>query len=231
MARLRRLVVPGHAHHLVMQGHNTQSVFADDEDRRAFRAALHEALRTHGVTLQAYALLDKEVQLLLTPPDEAALSRAIQALGRRYVSAFNRRHSRSGTLWAGRFRAAVVQPGDALMHSLRLVDSLEHRRGRAETPAASQWSSAPHRLGTRRDPLVTDPPEYWQLGNTPFEREAAYAALLADALPQAVAARIEHAAAHGWPIGAPAFLAALAAQTGRPTVPRARGRPPRSGPA
>ena len=65
------------------------------------------------VALHAYALLDDAVQLLLRPPSDAALSRMMQALGRRYVAAFNRRHGRSGTLWDGRFRAGVVQPGRA----------------------------------------------------------------------------------------------------------------------
>ena len=29
-------------------------------------------------------------------------------------------------------------------------------------------TSAAHRLGGPRDALLTDPPEYWQLRNTPF---------------------------------------------------------------
>ena len=66
------------------------------------------------LTAHAYALLDTEVWLLATPPEAAALGRWVQAIGRRYVSAFNRRHAGSGSLWAGRFRAAVVQAGEAL---------------------------------------------------------------------------------------------------------------------
>ena len=105
----------------------------DDEDRRQYLAALQEAARAHGVAVHAYALLDNQVQLLLTPPTEAALSRMMQALGRRYVAAFNRRHGRSGTLWEGRFRAAVVQPGAHALQSLRLIDGLVARPGGAGT--------------------------------------------------------------------------------------------------
>jgi putative transposase len=226
MARLRRLVVPGQVHHLVQRGHSAQPVFVDDEDRLLYLASLQDALRSHAVVLHAYALLDNEVQLLLRPPSEAALSRMMQALGRRYVAVFNRRHGRSGTLWEGRFRAGVVQEGVHVLQCLLLVDSLAARRGQSGSPNASRWSSAPHRLGMSRDPRVTDPPEFWQLGNTPFEREAAYGALLAQGLDDAQARRIEHAAVSGWALGSAQFLADMAEQLGRPVRPRARGRPP-----
>ena len=220
MARLPRLVVPGQAHHLVQRGHNAQPVFIDDEDRRQYLAALRDALRAHTVVLHAYALLDDAVQLLLRPPSEAALSRMVQAVGRRYVAGFNRRHGRSGTIWEGRFRAGVVQQGEPTLQSLRMIDALA-------SPTGRRWSSAPHRLGLARDALVSDPPEYWQLGNTPFEREAAYGALLDRGLSAEERQRIEHAASQGWALGAPAFLAEVAATLGRPARPRARGRPRR----
>lgn len=231
MARLPRLVVPGQAHHLVQRGHNAQPVFVDDDDRRHYLTALRDALRAHAVVLHAYALLDDAVQLLLRPPSEAALSRMVQAVGRRYVAGFNRRHGRSGTIWEGRFRAGVVEQGQPTLQALLLIDALSSRHGQAPSPQASRWSSAPHRLGLSRDPLLNDPPEYWQLGNTPFEREAAYAALLAQGLDEAVVRRIEHAAANGWALGSAQFLAALAQQSGRPVRPRAKGRPPLPKPA
>jgi putative transposase len=227
MARLRRLVVPGLVHLLVQRGHNAQPVFVDDEDRRLYLAALLDALRSQAVVLHAYALLDNEVQLLLRPPSEPALSRMMQALGRRYVAAFNRRHGRSGTIWEGRFRAGVVQDGEPTLQGMLLVDSSPARRGLAASMHAGHWSSARHRLGLCRDPLVIDPPEFWRLGNTPFEREAAYAALLARGLDAEQVQRIEHAAASGWALGSAQFLAEIERQLGRPVRPRARGRPPR----
>jgi len=228
MARLRRLACPGLVHHVLQRGHNEQAVFVDDDDRRAYLGALHEAVRADGLALHAYALLDNQVQLLLTPPSEAALSHAMQSLGRRYGAAFNRRHARSGTLWEGRFRAGVVQDGPHTLASLQAVDGLALRRGQAESARASVWTSAPHRLGVRRDAWLSDPPEYWLLGNTPFEREAAYAALLDQGLDAALLQRIEHACAQGWVLGSADFVEQLAGRVGRPAGPRARGRPPRS---
>jgi putative transposase len=161
-------------------------------------------------------LLDGEVQLLATPSHASGLARMVQALGRRYVSAYNRRHAHRGTLWEGRFRCAVVEPGAPRLAALQLID------GQSSEPGLT---SAGHRTGGTRDPLLTDPPEVWALGNTPFDREAAYRSLLAAGLPASQAESLRQAALGGWVAGSAAFAAELAHAAARPTRPRARGRP------
>jgi putative transposase len=219
MARLPRLVLPDHAHCVIQRGHGDRPVFADAADRAAYVAALREAAAAEGVRVHAWALLDSEVRLLATPPDAAALGRSMQAVGRRYVSAYNRRHGRSGTLWDGRFRCAVVEPGEMRLAVLRWID------GAASQPGVT---TASQRLGGTRDGLVFDPPEVWALGNTPFEREAAYGALLDEGLPAGLAAEIRQRSLGGWALGSPRFLSWIGAQVERPAQPRAPGRPRRA---
>ena len=214
MARLPRLALPGHAHYVIQRGHNGQPVFIDAQDRGAYRDAMSAAAAAEPVQLHAWALLDGEVQLLVTPTQAGALSRFMQALNRRYGAAFNRRHGRSGTLWDGRFRAAVVEPGPLLLQALVLVDGADARA----------WTTADHRLGGAPAAPVVDPPEYWALGNTPFEREAAYRALLAAGLPASTARLLRSAALGGWAAGLGA-AAPSALEVGRPLRPRRPGRP------
>ncbi len=221
MARLARLEVPGLAHLVILRSNGGQVAFVDRLDRQTFLAALAEAASTSAVQVHAYALLATEVQLLLTPAEPGALGRMVQGLGRRYVSAYNRRHGRAGTLWDGRFRAAVVEPGPLRLAALQLVDT-------ACSEAGS--TSIGHRTGAGPDPLLVDPPEVWQLGNTPFEREATYRARLAEGVPHASAERLRHAALGGWVAGTEAFAAQLGATLGRPARPRPRGRPRMSHP-
>ncbi len=220
MARLARLVLPGQAHHIIQRGHGVQPVFTDASDRNAFLAALHEAAAVEKVSVHAYALGEHEVQLLATPAAAAGLSRWVQAVGRRYVSGYNRRHRLAGTLWDGRFRCAVVEPGVTRLDVLRLID------GQAGEAA---WTSAAHRCGERHEPRLLDPPEYWALGNTPFEREAAYRTLLQTPLPPRRSQALRDAALGGWVAGSPAFAAQVAQDLSRPTLPRPRGRPRRGG--
>lgn len=222
MARLPRLVVPGQAHYLILRALGDlggRGVCADNQDRDELIAALREAAATEQVQVHAYAILPTELQLLLTPAAEAALGRLVQALGRRYVSAYNRRHGRRGTLWDGRFRCAVVEPGSPRLQVLQLIDGQTAEPGR---------SSASHRSGGAREALLVDPPEIWQLGNTPFEREAAYRLSLEQGLPPPLAADLRRSALGGWAIGSVGFAAAVSAEGARPARPRAKGRPRRT---
>lgn len=218
MARLPRLVLPGHVHCVLQAGQGTRPVFADEADRATYLAALREAAPAAGVQLLAWALLPDRVLLLARPDSATALSRLLQAVGRRYVSAYNRRHGAAGTLWEGRYRCALVEPGATLLGLMAWVD------GQSTTPG---HTSAALRLAGRPDALLTPPPEFWALGNTPFEREAAWRQRLTDGTPPALAAQWEQAVRGGWAIGTPAYVAALAHQTSRPLRPRAAGRPPK----
>ena len=227
MARLPRLAVSSALHLVMLRGHDGRPIAVDDIDRQSLLAALREAAFAERVAVHAYVLLDSELHALATPPEAASLSRWLQGFGRRYVAAFNRRHRRQGTLWAGRFHASVVDPAwllDAIVH----VERLPVQAHLADSAVAWPWSSAPAHVGQRRDALISDHPDYWALGNTPFERELAHADRLKEGLPDALDARFDQAVRRGRAVGSPAFLTALSDRLGRSTVARPRGRPRRS---
>lgn len=224
MARLPRLVVPGLPHLIVHRGHNGAAVFIDDQDRSSYLAALGLMAREFGVDVHAYGLLAGEVRLLVTPHHEAALAAMMQAVGRRYVRSFNLRHGRRSSPWEGRFRSTVVEPGPLVLTCMQVVEApIEPREGSAEV--AQRWTSTARHLGLAQDPLVSEHPAYWSLGNTPFEREAAYRRRMAAGVSSEECRRLLLAASGGWPLGSAVFVAQLAARTGRRTTTLPRGRP------
>jgi putative transposase len=228
MARLTRLALAGELHLLALAGHNGASVFSDDADRLAFSGMLRQSASDHGVAVHAYVQLDNQVRLLVTPSRAEALGRMTQALGRRYVPAFNRRHGRSGTLWEGRFRSCVIDSSAWLLPATVLLESLPVADGLVAAATEWRWSSAMHHVGALRDPLVTEHPEYWRLGNTPFDRELAHARLLEQGIQRVQAEALDAALQRGHALGDGAFLARLADLTSRPLQSRPRGRPRRS---
>lgn len=223
MARQARLSVPQVMHYLLQRGHNGGAIVHDAEDLEHLLQVLREAALSAGVRLHAYAVASAELRLLATPDSAAGASRMMQTLGRRYAAWFNRRHGRSGALWDGRFRSALIEAGAPALLALRHVDGAADADG-----AVLPRTSAAQRVGGRRDVALVDPPGYWALGNTPFDRESRYRALLAEPVPAAQAQELESALQGGWALGSPAFLAALAAETARPLQPRPRGRPRRA---
>lgn len=229
MARLPRLVVAGLPHLVIHRGLNGQAVMLDEADRAAYLRQLAASAREAGVAVHAYALFDTEVRLLATPASATALGAMMQAIGRRYVRGFNLRHGRSGTPWEGRFRSTIVEAGPQFIACLRFAEAAEgDGTGLASSAEAAPRSSVAHHLGLRADPLVTEHELYWALGNTPFEREAAYRLRLGQPVPAAEREAIRDAALKGWALGSSAFIARLGADTTRRPRPLRRGRPVRS---
>ena len=225
MARLPRLAVAGHLHLLIQRVHQQQSVFADPADRGAYLQCLGEAAAKHGVALHGYGLSPSEVRLLATPTDALALGRMVQSIGRHFVAGFNRRNGRQGALWEGRFRSTVVEPDDYFLPCLRYVEGATDPRAIEPGTDVVPWSSVEHHAGHRTDAFVTEHALFWKLGNTPFEREAAYRAAMQRPMAPAEAQGIAIASLRGWVLGSETFVSHLAQQVERRLRPLPPGRP------
>ena len=231
MARLSRLSLPGQVHHVLQQGNNRQPIFLDAEDRDTFLHTLAECARQHQVAVHAYVLLESRYHLLVTPTSAQGVSMMVQALGRSYVRYFNRRHGRSGTLWEGRFRSSVLEAEAYLLQTMVGMDLAPVREGLAAQAQDWPWSSHSHYRGVWTDRVVTPHALYWALGNTPFDRENAYAEQVRNGLAETQWHRMESAVRGGWALGSPAYLAALAAQGPIRRLTQARPGRPRRPPA
>ncbi|HEV7915338.1 MAG TPA: transposase [Albitalea sp.] len=227
MARLPRLVVAGQLHLLVQRSHAGHPVFRSDADFASYRSALIASAAEQGVAIHAYALTPSQVLLLVTPQTGTALSRMLQAVGRRFGADYNRRHGRSGVLWEGRFRTTVVDADAHFLDCCRHVEWQPVLAGLVATPQDHAWSSAGHHGGQRQDAAITEHRRYWSLGNTPFEREASYRRLLEQPLPATMESRLSLASLKGWAVGDAAFIQRIEAQAGRRVAPLPRGRPRR----
>ena len=225
MARLPRLSVPGYPHHVIQRGNTRQTIFVSDADRHFMLEVLEEHAREYGVLVHAYVLMDDHFHLLLTPQTGQGLSRLMQAVGRRYVRYFNDRHVRSGTLWEGRYRSTLIEAQRHLLACMAYIDLNPVRAGRVTQARDYTWSSHGHYAGLRSDRLLTPHPLYWELGNTPFAREAAYARVVQEGISAQEQQALTDSALKGWALGDPDFVAALQKHTGRRLSKAKVGRP------
>ena len=225
MARLPRLTLPGIPHHVIQRGNNRQPIFFDAADREMMWGLLCEYAREQQVAVHAYVLMDNHFHLLATPQTERGITLMMQAVGRRYVRYFNRRHGRSGTLWEGRYRNTLVQAERYLLPCMVYLDLNPVRDGLCNDPADFRWSSHGHYIGLRSDRLITPHPLYWALGNTPFARDEAYAVLVREGIGRAEQMAITDSALNGWALGDADFLASLQQSTARRVVKARVGRP------
>ena len=225
MARQPRLALPGYPHHVIQRGNNRQPIVLDEADRKMLYSLWLEESQRHKVAVNAYVLLDNHFHMLLTPPSDEAMSLMMQSVGRSYVRYFNKRHSRSGTLWEGRYKSSLIDSEAYLLTCMAYIDLNPVRAGMAESAEDFSWSSYKHLAGQNIDKLVTPHALYWDLGNTPFAREAAYAEFVAGGLSAATQKALTESALKGRVVGRPDFLRSLEKSTQRQILPQKSGRP------
>ena len=225
MARLPRLVLPDQPHHIIQRGNDRQLIFREAEDYQRFLAWLKESAKEFKVAIHAYVLMPNHLHLLATPSDATGLAQAMQRVGRYYVPWFNQKYQRTGSLFQGRFKTSLIDSERYFMVCSRYIELNPVRAELASTPLDYPWSSYAHHAGARPDPLVTEHALYWALGNTPFQREAAYTQMAGLSLSKAELDSINKAVLKGWPLGSDAFKADLQQRTQRQVLPAKRGRP------
>ncbi len=230
MARHPRLALPGYPHHVIQRGNNRQPIVLDEADRKMLYSLWLEESQRHKVAVNAYVLLDNHFHMLLTPPSDEAMSLMMQSVGRSYVRYFKNRHTRTGTLWEGRYKSSVVGSEAYLLTCMAYIDLNPVRAGLVESAEDFNWSSHKHLIGQKIDKLVTPHALYWGLGNTPFSREAAYAEFVAGGLSAAIQKDLTESVLKSRVVGRPEFLKSLQKKTQRPILPQKAGRPFKSPP-
>jgi putative transposase len=229
MARLPRLTVPGYPHHLIQRGNNRQAIFESKADYELLLALLEEHAAKQQVALHAYVLMSNHFHVLATPGTEEGIPQMMQAVGRRYVRHFNQRHGRSGTLWEGRYKSTLIQAERYLLACMVYIDLNPVRAGLVADPAEYPWSSHRHYVGGQTQRLITPHPLYWELGNTPFARDAAYSELVRSGISEDQQRVLTNSTLQGWALGDPDYVADLQRRTqrrvekSRPGRPRMRG--------
>jgi putative transposase len=226
MARLPRLTIPGYPHHIIQRGNNRQPIFARNADYEQLLSLLEDNARSAGVAIHAYVLMSNHFHLLATPETAESIPQMMQAVGRRYVRYFNQTQGRTGTLWEGRYKSTLIQTERYLLACMAYIDLNPVRAGLVADPGDYPWSSHGNYVGRRHDRLVTPHPLYWELGNTPFARDAAYAELVNTGITAQQQQALTDSALRGWALGEPDYVADLQKRTARRVSKIRAGRPP-----
>ena len=177
------------------------------------------------VAIHAYVLMGNHFHLLATPQTADGLAQMMQSVGRRYVRYFNDRQRRTGTLWEGRFKSTLIQSERYLLSCMAYIDLNPVRAGMVSSAGDYPWSAFAHSIGRRTDRLITPHPLFWELGNTPFAREAAYAQLVQEGVNSVQQKALTDATLQGWALGEPGFVADLQKMTQRRASKALAGRP------
>ena len=163
MPRRLRIQYPGAIYHVMSRGDRREDIFKDDEDRERFLAALGEACGKTEWQIHAWCLMRNHFHLVIETP-QANLVAGMKWLLGVYTKRFNIRHKLCGHLFAGRYKALVVDgSGNGYLQTVCDYVHLNPARARllpAKVPLKRfRWSSYGEYLqspGQRPDWLRVD---------------------------------------------------------------------------
>ncbi len=223
MPRKPRFIVPGQPQHVTIRGVNREPIFYHNCDYLYYLDRLGEATKRHGCTLHAYVLMTNHVHLLITPKTEISLSTTVQVLGRYYVQYFNHLYRRTGTLWEGRFRSALIDSERYLLACYRYVELNPVRANMVAHPVEYPWSSYRCNANGEFNSLITPHSLFQALGKDAEERVRAYRGLFATRLSKRQLDEIRNATNREWVLGSDYFKAQIEAKLNRRAAPLPRG--------
>lgn len=218
MARLPRVVVPGLPLHVIQRGNNRQAIYFADHDYQHFYDDLLSASEQFGCSVHAYVYMTNHVHLLVTPESAQGLSRMMQSTGRRYVRYINDTYRRSGTLWEGRFKSAVIDTERYLFVCSRYIELNPVRAGMVTRPQDYPWSSFHFNAFGKADALVTPHILYQQLSADDVQRREAYQSMFKDRLLGSDLQAIRKGTEQCTIVGNDKFQAEIEAILARPVV-------------
>ena len=168
------------------------------------------AARDYGVAIHAYVLMTNHVHLLATPRVATSVPKMMQSIGRAYVQYFNFTYRRTGTLWEGRYKAAIVDDERYLLTCMRYIELNPMRAHMVASPGEFSWSSFRANACGVADNLVEPHPIYRRLGHSPEARQAAYRALFRSSIPEEELCTIRDATQNAWALGSATFRRRIA---------------------
>jgi REP element-mobilizing transposase RayT len=102
-----RIEYPGAIYHVMNRGDRKEPIFMDDTDRLRFLDTLADCCAKTGFEIHVYALMWNHFHLVLETPRGNLVAGMKWLLGT-YTGRFNRRHRCVGHLFAGRYKALIV---------------------------------------------------------------------------------------------------------------------------
>jgi REP-associated tyrosine transposase len=217
MARLARVVIPGHPHHVTQRGNGGARTFFDAADYALYRDLLAENCRAAGVAVWAWCLMPNHVHLILVPSDRDGLRRALARVHRHYAGVIQARRKRTGHFWQGRFGAAAMDE-EYLAAALRYVSQNPVRARLVERAQDWRWASTRAHWRGKDDGITALAPIK--------DRFPHFADWLASDPENDLFDRLRAAESIGRPLGGDRFLARLERRTGRSLKPGKRGPKP-----
>jgi putative transposase len=166
LARKVRVFVKDSPQHVILKSLDKLAIFRDKSDYETFMEILKESVAKSALAVHSYVLMPHFFEFLATPLSEDALSKFMQSLGRKYVGYFNKKYSRVGTIWEGRYKSSLVESERYLFGVMVYIEKI--------APKEHLFCSIHKNLYGKKDEILSYHDLYKKLGFTDEQRVQKY---------------------------------------------------------
>lgn len=206
MPRSSRIFLGNVALHIIQRGNNRNACFLAKEDYGRYLSCLRTAACQADCAVHAYVLMTNHVHLLLSPAHAAAVPAMMRSVAQKHAQYINWRYRRTGTLWEGRYRAALIQNDTHLLVCQRYVELNPVRARMVQYPGQYPWSSYRCNAEGRANAIVVAHSTYLELGTDSTVRQTAYRRLFDEPLAESQLQHIRITTNNNFAVGDQEFL-------------------------
>ena len=184
MPRAPRLIVEKVPYHIINRGNNRQSLFFNNKDYSFFIKLLKDGKKKYKIRVYGYVLMKNHIHLLIEPLEKSQLSSYLRWVCGKYTQYINRMYKRTGTLWEGRYKSAIVGSGEYFLKCLRYIEMNPLRAGIIREFGEYRWSSYNYYAYGIKVGLIDENPWYIGLGKDQKGRQSAYQKFLNETISE-----------------------------------------------
>ena len=135
-----RILSDANVYHIVLKGINSQQIFYDDDDYISFLKVLKSTCSSYNATLYAFCIMNNHVHLLIKFA-ENNMPEMFKSFGASFVFRYNRKYTRSGSLFNGRYYSKAVNDDTYLLTVLKYIHFNPVKANLCSKPDEWKWSS------------------------------------------------------------------------------------------
>lgn len=172
-----RLFTEGGIYHIYNRGVNKTEIFLDDEDYKTFlyylfiyAAPLEKVLAKYPqltiriqkknlaeeIEILAYCLMPNHFHMMMKQHTKNGVSRFMKQMANAYTRYFNQKYKRVGPLFQGRYKAALIETDEQLIHISRYIHLNPVIAGITSSVRNDRWTSFGNYISRDKGLVKTD---------------------------------------------------------------------------
>ncbi|MGI6728249.1 MAG: transposase [Anaerovoracaceae bacterium] len=142
MGRKHRVMYSGALYHIIQRGNNRNYIYEDISDKKIFFKLLLDARKKCEFHVLYYVLMDNHYHMILESGD-IPISKGIQRLNTAYSKYYNKKYSRSGGIYGGRYTLVLITETKYYYQLLKYIAHNPIKAGLVKKPDEYRWSAHP----------------------------------------------------------------------------------------